>query len=90
VNLKHARFKRDTRPIDPSCDCYSCRRFDRAYLRHLAVAGEWLGHRLLTIHNLRFLVSLAEQARARILEGTFRAWSGEWLARYQEARGGQT
>jgi len=90
VNLKHARFKRDTRPIDPSCDCYSCRRFDRAYLRHLAVAGEWLGHRLLTIHNLRFLVSLAEQARARILEGSFKAWSEEWLARYEEARGAGT
>ena len=60
MNLKHARFKRDTGPVDPACDCYTCQRFDRAYLRHLAVANEWLGHRLLTIHNLRFLVSLAE------------------------------
>jgi queuine tRNA-ribosyltransferase len=86
VNLKHARFKRDTRPVDPACDCYTCQRFDRAYLRHLAVANEWLGHRLLTIHNLRFLVSLAAQARARVLDGSFGAWSMAWLARYEEGR----
>ena len=86
VNLKHSRFRRDTGPVDSSCDCYTCLRFDRAYLRHLTVANEWLGHRLLTIHNLRFLVSLAEKARARILDGSFEGWSGDWLARYDEAR----
>ncbi len=87
VNLKHARFKGDTQPVDPACDCYTCQRFDRAYLRHLAVANEWLGHRLLSIHNLRFLVSLAQEARARVLDGSFRSWSSEWLARYEAARG---
>lgn len=87
VNLKHARFKADTRPVDPLCDCYTCQRFDRAYLRHLAVANEWLGHRLLSIHNLRFLVALAEEARARILDGSFQSWSSEWLARYEASRG---
>ncbi len=87
VNLKHARFKRDTRPVDPACDCYTCQRFDRAYLRHLAVANEWLGHRLLSIHNLRFLVSLAREARGRVLDGSFRSWSSDWLARYEAARG---
>jgi queuine tRNA-ribosyltransferase len=87
VNLKAARFTRDTGPVDSACDCYTCQRFDRAYLRHLAVAGEWLGHRLVTIHNLRFLVSLAQEARDRILDGTFHGWSGEWLARYEAARG---
>ncbi len=86
VNLKHARFRKDTRPVDPSCDCYTCLRFDRAYLRHLAVAGEWLGHRLLTIHNLRFLVALAEEARDRIRKGTFRGWQADWLLRYDSAR----
>jgi queuine tRNA-ribosyltransferase len=87
LNLKHARFKRDTRPVDDECACYTCRRFDRAYLRHLAVANEWLGHRLLTIHNLHFLVSLTKQARKRILEGSFSAWSREWLHQYRTARG---
>jgi queuine tRNA-ribosyltransferase len=86
VNLKAARYKLDTRPIDSSCDCYTCNRFDRAYLRHLAVAKEWLGHRLLTLHNLRFLVSLAEEARSRIQDGSFQGWSREWLSRYEAAR----
>ena len=88
VNLKHTRFKRDTLPVDPGCDCYPCQRFDRAYLRHLAVAKEWLGHRLLTLHNLRFLISLAGEARHRILDGSFHGWSVEWLARYEGAHGG--
>jgi queuine tRNA-ribosyltransferase len=86
VNLKHTRFKTDTLPVDPSCDCYTCQRFDRAYLRHLAVAKEWLGHRLLTLHNLRFLISLGQEARVRIQEGTFQRWSQEWLLRYEKGR----
>jgi queuine tRNA-ribosyltransferase len=89
VNLKHARFKEDRLPLDPECDCYTCNRFDRAYLRHLAVAGEWLSHRLLTLHNLRFLVSLAQEARSRIVAGSFSAWSRDWLLRYSEARKGR-
>lgn len=88
VNLRHARFKADTNPVDMECDCFTCQRFDRAYLRHLTVANEMLGHRLVTIHNLRFLVSLAQRARVRILEGTFGGWSSDWLTRYQEARTG--
>ncbi len=87
INLKHARFKTDTLPLDEECDCYACRNFDRAYLRHLAVAKEWLGHRLLTLHNLRFLISLAREARERIRVGEFESWSREWLLRYQKARG---
>jgi queuine tRNA-ribosyltransferase len=86
VNMKAARFKTDTLPVDPSCDCYTCQRFDRAYLRHLSVAKELLGHRLLTIHNLRFLISLGQEARTRIQEGTFQGWSEEWLARYEKGR----
>jgi queuine tRNA-ribosyltransferase len=86
VNLKHARFTRDRRPVDPGCDCYTCQRFDRAYLRHLAVANEWLGHRLLSIHNLRFLVAMAAEARKRIREGSFQRWSEEWLSRYENTR----
>lgn len=83
INLKAARFKRDTGPVDSDCDCYTCQRFDRAYLRHLAVSKEWLGHRLLTLHNLRFLIGLAESAREKIQEGTFHSWSRDWLSRYE-------
>jgi queuine tRNA-ribosyltransferase len=85
VNLKAARFRRDREPLDPGCDCYTCRRFDRAYVRHLVTAGELLGHRLVSIHNLRFLIRLAELARERILSGAFESWSRSWLDRYRGA-----
>jgi queuine tRNA-ribosyltransferase len=87
VNLKANRFRKDTGPVDPGCDCYTCSRYDRAYLRHLVVSAEWLSMRLLSIHNLRFLVRLAEEARKRIREGGFHGWSGEWLERYRRAQG---
>ena len=86
VNLKAARFRDDTRPLDPDCDCYTCRRYDRAYLRHLVVAQEWLAMRLLSIHNLRFLVRLGEEARKHVDAGSFASWSGEWLRRYRSVR----
>ncbi len=86
VNLKAARFREDTRPIDPECDCYTCTRYDRAYLRHLVVSSEWLPVRLISIHNLRFLVRLGEEARRRIGDGTFDGWRRDWLERYRNAR----
>lgn len=86
VNLKAARFREDTRPIDPGCDCYTCTHYDRAYIRHLVVSAEGLSMRLLSIHNLRFLVRLGEEARRRIGDGTFAAWSRDWLERYRNER----
>jgi queuine tRNA-ribosyltransferase len=86
VNLKAARFRTDAGPLDPACDCAACRTYSRAYLRHLTVAGEVLALRLLSLHNVRFLVRLAERARAAILAGTFAGWSRDWLARYRGAR----
>jgi queuine tRNA-ribosyltransferase len=83
VNLKASRFREDTRPVDPDCDCYACGRYDRAYLRHLVVSAEWLAVRLLSIHNLRFLVRLADEARRRIVDGTFEGWQRDWLERYR-------
>ena len=85
VNLKAARFREDTRSVDPACDCATCARYDRAYLRHLVVAGEWLALRLISIHNLRFLSGLVEEARRRIADGSFHAWRGDWLERYRGA-----
>ena len=84
--MKAARFRSDTRPIDPGCDCYACARYDRAYVRHLIVSGEWLSLRLLSIHNLRFLVRLAEEARRRVIDGGFQGWSRAWLERYRNER----
>jgi queuine tRNA-ribosyltransferase len=87
VNAKAARFRADERPLDPACDCYTCRTHSRAYIRHLVSAGEHLALRLLSLHNLRFLVRLAERARAEIQAGTFAGWSENWLTRF---RGGQS
>ncbi|TVP56279.1 MAG: tRNA guanosine(34) transglycosylase Tgt [Gemmatimonadales bacterium] len=86
VNMKAARHRGSTRPLDSSCDCYACSRFDRAYLRHMVVAGEAFAHRLISMHNIRFLHRIAEESRRRIDEGSFTAWSSDWLERYRAAR----
>ena len=71
LNLMNAAFARDQRPIDETCDCYTCRTFTRAYIRHLIVAKELLAGTLISIHNLRALIRLMEQIRAYIAEGIF-------------------
>jgi queuine tRNA-ribosyltransferase len=85
VNMKAARFKEDTRPLDPGCDCACCTRYDRAYLRHLVVAGEHFAHRLISVHNLRFLLRIVETARERIRTGDYHSWASGWLERYRSA-----
>ena len=86
VNIKAARFKTDPSPVDPRCDCYTCRNFTRAYLRHLFVAGEWLSMRLLSLHNVYFLIDVVAQAREAIREGRYQSWSAEWLAEFRAGR----
>lgn len=83
VNAKASRYRLDERPLDPSCDCMACRTYSRAYIRHLVLTRELLALRLLSIHNLRFMVRLAEQARAAIGAGEFVGWSQDWLARFR-------
>ncbi len=83
VNIKGVRFREDAGPLDPACDCYTCRSYSRAYLRHLFVAGEVLALRLLSLHNVRFLLRLGERAREQILAGDFAGWADDWLARYR-------
>ncbi len=82
LNLRNAAHRLDDRPIEPECGCATCRRFSRAYLRHLIHADEMLGPRLLSLHNVHFLIAMMRRARAAIVDGTFDAWSREWLARY--------
>jgi queuine tRNA-ribosyltransferase len=82
LQVRGAAIRDDAGPLDPECDCEACRRFSRAYLRHLFVAEEQLGQRLVSIHNLRFLIRLAETARTRISEGTFTGWAQAWLHRW--------
>ena len=82
LNIKRAEFRTDRRPLDPECDCACCTRFSRAYVRHLFLADEILGLRLLSLHNVHVLVSLMREARSALLGGTFDAWSEAWLQRY--------
>jgi len=83
LNLMNASFARDSRPIDPTCDCYTCRMFTRAYLRHLINARELLAGTLLSIHNLRALIRLVGEMRASIVEGVFEARVPRWLEQWK-------
>jgi queuine tRNA-ribosyltransferase len=85
LNLKNARFARDPRPLDEDCDCPACTRFTRGYIRHLVNQNELLGLRLLSVHNLRFLLDLTAQARAAIREGRFATYKSDALARLGSA-----
>jgi queuine tRNA-ribosyltransferase len=84
LNMKNAEHRADDRPIDETCGCSTCRRFSRAYVRHLIQADEMLGPRLLSAHNVHFLIAMMRRARAAIADGTFAAWSRDWLARYHQ------
>lgn len=87
LNIKKAEFKEDFTPIEKGCDCYTCQNFTRAYLRHLYVSDEALAQRLLSLHNLRFLIRLAENARVAIKENRFLAFKDETLNTFGDARG---
>jgi queuine tRNA-ribosyltransferase len=82
LNVKRAELRNDPGPLDPECDCTTCTRFSRAYLRHLFVSDELLGLRLLSLHNVHFLICLMRTAREQIAAGTFDRWSADWLSRY--------
>jgi queuine tRNA-ribosyltransferase len=82
LNLMNASFARDEHPIDETCDCYTCRTFTRAYLRHLIVAKELLAGTLISIHNLRALIRLMEQIRIYIAGGSFESRVPELLRQW--------
>lgn len=83
LNVKRAGLARDPKPLDPECRCECCRNYTRAYLRHLFVADELLGLRLLSLHNLAFLIDLVAEARAAVLASEFESWATSWLERYR-------
>ena len=78
INLKNAKYAKDLQPIDPQCDCPVCRRYSRAYIRHLFVAEEMLAMRLCVMHNLYFYNKLMEKIRNALDEGTFAAFRYEF------------
>ena len=86
LNIRNAAFRTDASPLDPTCDCEACTTYSRGYLRHLFVAEELLGLRLLSLHNVRYLIRLAEAMRAAIRkgDGALAAWADDWRRRYTQ------
>ncbi len=82
INLNNAKYKEDFTPIEESCDCYACKHYTKAYIRHLLNTGEMLGGRLLSIHNIRFLIRLTEELREAIKEDRILEYKEEFLEKY--------
>lgn len=82
VSIKRNEYKEDARPLDEECDCYTCKNYSRAYLRHLFLSGEILGGRLNTIHNLHFYMKVMEKARQAIEQNTWEAYRDDCLTRF--------
>ena len=83
MNIRNAQYKADFTPVDAECDCYTCRTFTRAYLRHLFVTKEILALQLASIHNLALFLWITREARKAILEQRFAEWKTMMLARLQ-------
>ena len=83
INLRNAKYKEDFTPVDENCDCYCCKNYTKSYVRHLLVANETLGQRLLSIHNLRFLIKIMENIRESIKEDKFLEYKREFISRYR-------
>ena len=84
INIKNAKYKEDFTPIEDTCDCYTCKNFTKAYVRHLITAGEVNGGRLLSIHNIRFLIKLTEDIRKSIKEDRFEKFKEEFIKKYTQ------
>ena len=87
VNIRDAKYERDFTPLDAECDCYCCKNYTKAYLRHLYKCDETFGKRLLSIHNVRFLIHMMEGAREAIKEDRFEEYKNEFLAKFGDERG---
>lgn len=83
VNIKNAKYKEDFTPIEDTCDCYACKNYTKAYIRHLINVGETFGQRLLSIHNIRFLTKLTEEIREAIKNDKFDEYKEEFIEKYQ-------
>ena len=82
VVIKNKQYELDFRPLDEKCECYACKNYSRAYIRHLMKSGEILGARLMTIHNLRFLTKLMEDVREAIREDRLLEFREEFYKDY--------
>jgi queuine tRNA-ribosyltransferase len=82
INLKNAKYKADFKPIEDTCDCYACKNYTKSYIRHLLIAKETFGGRLLSIHNIRFLTKLMEDIKNNIKSDTFDEFKTAFLNKY--------
>ncbi len=78
IKIRNARYKDDTRPLDPSCNCHTCRHFSRAYLHHMQKANEITGARLNTLHNLAFYLQIMKEMREALEQGRFEEWKEQF------------
>jgi len=83
INIRRAAYAKMDKPVDPSCDCYTCRSFSAAYLSHLFRSGELLGLRLASIHNLRFITNIMRDIRESVLDGSFEDFRKDFLSSYK-------
>jgi queuine tRNA-ribosyltransferase len=86
--VKNAVYARDPRPLDPDCTCYTCRRYSRAYIRHLFQTGEILAQELATIHSVHFYLDTMRRMREALIAGRFQAFARDYLERYSEGTAG--
>ena len=84
INIKRQQYAEDDSPLDPKCNCYACRTFSKAYLRHLFVSQELLAFRLNSLHNLTYFLNMVKGARKAILEGRYAEFKAEYEAKYPE------
>jgi queuine tRNA-ribosyltransferase len=87
VNIRDKKYERDFTPLDAECDCYTCKNYTKAYLRHLYKCDETFGKRLLSIHNLRFLIHMMERCREAIKQDKFKEFKEETLKKFGDDRG---
>lgn len=87
VNIRDAKYKEDLSPLDDNCDCYTCKNYTKSYLRHLYVSDEILGKRLLTIHNVRFLISFMEKMREAIKNDKFLEFKEQYYEMFGKDKG---
>ena len=86
INIKNAKYKEDFTPIEEACDCYACKHYTKAYIRHLITSNETLGARLLSIHNIRFLIKLTEDIRESIKNDNLLEYKEKFIKRYTSGK----
>ncbi len=84
INLNNAKYKKDLQPVEEGCDCYTCKNYSRAYIRHLITTDEMFGGRLLSIHNIRFSIRLTEELRQAIKENRILEYRQEFIEKYEK------